>query len=182
MHYTVRTPKVFLPSVWPLPRSLATTGGISVDFSSSPYLDVSVQAVPLICLCIQHMMTRLSSCRIAPFGHPRIYRSLTAPRGFSQLVTSFFGSRCQGIPLVLFVAWPFLMRYLWFFVISLKIGCFTTIFFHPYRNCSIFTFVIWVCLTKPYLINILSRFICYLYSVFKVLWIRCLPSLRSAVP
>ena len=108
MHYTVRTPKVFLPSVWPLPRSLATTGGISVDFSSSPYLDVSVQAVPLICLCIQHMMTRLSSCRIAPFGHPRIYRSLTAPRGFSQLVTSFFGSRCQGIPLVLFVAWPFL--------------------------------------------------------------------------
>ena len=108
MHYTVRTPKVFLPSVWPLPRSLATTYGISVDFSSSPYLDVSVQAVPLICLCIQHMMTRLSSCRIAPFGNPRIYRSLTAPRGLSQLVTSFFGSRCQGIPLVLFVAWPFL--------------------------------------------------------------------------
>ena len=164
MHFTVRTPKVFLPSVWPLPRSLATTGGISVDFSSSPYLDVSVQAVPLICLCIQHMMTRLSSCRIAPFGHPRIYRSLTAPRGFSQLVTSFFGSRCQGIPLVLFVAWPFLMRYLWFFVISLKIGCFTTIFFHPYRNCSIFTFVIWVCLTKPYLINIL--FSLYLLSLF----------------
>ena len=43
----VRTPKVFLPSVWPLPRSLATTYGISVDVSSSPYLDVSVQAVPL---------------------------------------------------------------------------------------------------------------------------------------
>ena len=101
---TVLTPKIFLLSVWPPPLSLATTYGISVDFSSSPYLDVSVQAVPLICLCIQHMMTRLSSCRIAPFGHPRIYRSLTAPRGFSQLVTSFFGSRCQGIPLVLFVA------------------------------------------------------------------------------
>ena len=46
--YAVRTPKVFLPLVWPLPRSLATTYGISVDFSSSPYLDVSVQAVPLI--------------------------------------------------------------------------------------------------------------------------------------
>ena len=54
-------------------------------------------------------MTRLSSCRIAPFGHPRIYRSLTAPRGFSQLVTSFIGSRCQGIPLVLFVAWPYFL-------------------------------------------------------------------------
>ena len=46
----VRTPKVFLLLVWPLPRSLATTYGISVDFSSSPYLDVSVQAVPLIYL------------------------------------------------------------------------------------------------------------------------------------
>ena len=43
----VRTPKVLLLSVWPLPRSLATTCGISVDFFSSPYLDVSVQAVPL---------------------------------------------------------------------------------------------------------------------------------------
>ena len=46
----VQTPKVFLLSVWPLPRSLATTCGISVDFSSSPYLDVSVQAVPYIYL------------------------------------------------------------------------------------------------------------------------------------
>ena len=34
------------PSVWPPPRSLATTSGISVDVFSSPYLDVSVQAVP----------------------------------------------------------------------------------------------------------------------------------------
>ena len=42
----VRTPQVFLPAVCPLPRSLATTYGISIDVSSSPYLDVSVQAVP----------------------------------------------------------------------------------------------------------------------------------------
>ena len=28
------------------------------------------------------------------------------PRGFSQLITSFFGFRCQGIPLVLLLAWP----------------------------------------------------------------------------
>ena len=53
----VRTPKISLFLVWPLPRSLATTSGISVDFFSSPYLDVSVQAVPLIYLCIQYMMT-----------------------------------------------------------------------------------------------------------------------------
>ena len=50
----VRTPNVFLHSVWPLPRSLATTYGISVDVSSSPYLDVSVQAVPLLYLWIQY--------------------------------------------------------------------------------------------------------------------------------
>ena len=53
----VRTPRILLSLVWPLPRSLATTSGISVDFFSSPYLDVSVQAVPLIYLCIQYMMT-----------------------------------------------------------------------------------------------------------------------------
>ena len=53
----VPTPKALLLSVWPLPRSLATTYGISVDFFSSPYLDVSVQAVPLIYLSIQYMMT-----------------------------------------------------------------------------------------------------------------------------
>ena len=28
------------------------------------------------------------------------------PRGLSQLVTSFVGSWCQGIPLALFLAWP----------------------------------------------------------------------------
>ncbi len=42
----VRTPEIFLSLVCPLPRSLATTYGISFDVSSSPYLDVSVQAVP----------------------------------------------------------------------------------------------------------------------------------------
>ena len=42
--------------VWPAPRSLATTNGISVDVFSSPYLDVSVQAVPHVCLFIQHTL------------------------------------------------------------------------------------------------------------------------------
>ena len=71
-HVAVRTPKELLLSVWPLPRSLATTSGISVDFSSSPYLDVSVQAVPLVYLWIQYTMTGHNPGRIAPFGHPRI--------------------------------------------------------------------------------------------------------------
>ena len=72
LHIAVQTPKVLLLLVWPLPRSLATTSGISVDFSSSPYLDVSVQAVPLIYLLIQYMMTVHDHSRIAPFGYPRI--------------------------------------------------------------------------------------------------------------
>ena len=45
-------PRSARTSVWPLPRSLAATYGIDVSFSSSPYLDVSVQAVPLHRLCI----------------------------------------------------------------------------------------------------------------------------------
>ena len=75
----VHTPNVFLHSVWPLPRSLATTYGISVDFSSSPYLDVSVQAVPLIHLCIQCMMIKHDFNRIAPFGNLRINAYLRLP-------------------------------------------------------------------------------------------------------
>ena len=46
------TPYIFLSTVWPSPISLATTFGISVDYFSSPYLDVSVQAVPFYTLCI----------------------------------------------------------------------------------------------------------------------------------
>ena len=50
-------PKSIKNLVWPLPRSLATTSGISVDFSSSPYLDVSVQAVPPVYLFVQYTVT-----------------------------------------------------------------------------------------------------------------------------
>ena len=53
MLISVLTPQAFLSAVWPLPISLATTLGISVDFSSSPYLDVSVREVPFLNLCIQ---------------------------------------------------------------------------------------------------------------------------------
>jgi hypothetical protein len=41
------------------PRSLAATKGISVDFFSSGYLDVSVPRVRLANLCIQLTMTAL---------------------------------------------------------------------------------------------------------------------------
>ena len=83
--------------VWANPRSLATTSGISIDFFSWRYLDVSVPSVRLIHLCIQCMMTGYESRRVSPFGHLRIKACLAAPRSFSQLTTSFIASRCQGI-------------------------------------------------------------------------------------
>ena len=58
----VLTPAILRPPVWPPPRSLATTKGISVDVFSSPYLDVSVQAVPLIYLFDSVYDARPSSC------------------------------------------------------------------------------------------------------------------------
>ena len=42
------TPIVLLHSVWSLSRSLAATKKISFDYSSSAYLDVSVQRVPYV--------------------------------------------------------------------------------------------------------------------------------------
>ena len=68
----VQTPDVLLLLVWPLPRSLATTNGISVDVFSSPYLDVSVQAVPHVHLCIQCTLTEYCS---AGFPHSDIHGS-----------------------------------------------------------------------------------------------------------
>ena len=79
------TPDVFLPLVWPISRSLATTGEISVDFSSSPYLDVSVQAVPLIHLWIQCMILGYEPKWIAPFRNPRINAYLQLPVAYRSL-------------------------------------------------------------------------------------------------
>ena len=51
--------------VWPVSRSLAATKEIDVSFFSSPYLDVSVQAVPPAWLCIHHAVTG-----VFPAGFP----------------------------------------------------------------------------------------------------------------
>ena len=84
----VLTPETLLLLVWPLPRSLATTSGISFDFSSSPYLDVSVQAVPFLHLFYSMQDDWILSSRVAPFGNLRVtgyllltvaYRSLSRP-------------------------------------------------------------------------------------------------------
>lgn len=54
---------------------------------------------PLPALYIQAGVTRSPKGPggVSPFGDPRITALLSAPRGLSQIYTSFFGSRCQGI-------------------------------------------------------------------------------------
>ena len=73
------------PSVWPPPRSLATTGGISVDVFSSPYLDVSVQAVPYVTLFDSDHVAGVWLQRVSPFGYLRINGYVLLPEAFRSL-------------------------------------------------------------------------------------------------
>ena len=79
---------------WPIPRSLATTNGVSVDVLSSGYLDVSVLRVCLHGLCIQPGITLLWGF---PIRKSADQSSFAAPHGLSQRITSFIASQCQGI-------------------------------------------------------------------------------------
>ena len=71
--------------VWPLPRSLATTYGISVDVFSSPYLDVSVQAVPHVHLFDSMHVDTVLPYRVSPFGNLRITAYLQLPEAYRSL-------------------------------------------------------------------------------------------------
>ena len=92
----VRTPKGFLLSVCPLPRSLATTYGISFDVSSSPYLDVSVQAVPFLYLfdSVQDTLRWVS-----PFGNLRINGYLLLPEAYRSLSRPSSAPDAKAFPL-----------------------------------------------------------------------------------
>ena len=87
------------PSVWPLPRSLATTGGISVDVFSSPYLDVSVQAVPHVLLFYSQHVDTVLPCRVSPFGYPRIAGYLLLPVAFRSLSRPSSAPDAKAFPL-----------------------------------------------------------------------------------
>src|SRR5690606_18368342 len=71
--------------VWALPRSLATTKGISVDFFSSRYEDVSIPALTPVRLWIHRTVTGHSPRRVSPFGHPRIDACLRLPEAYRSL-------------------------------------------------------------------------------------------------
>ncbi len=90
---------ILYPSAGPI--SLATTFGVSVDFLSCRYLDVSVP-------CVRSFYT-IYSCESVPRGTGFPIRIsadqslFTAPRSFSQCITSFFASDCLGIRQMLFL-------------------------------------------------------------------------------
>ena len=92
-------PQRINPLVWPLPRSLATTSGISVDFSSSPYLDVSVQAVPYVHLFDSMHVTWILSMWVTPFGNPRINGYLLLPEAYRSLSRPSSALSAKAFPL-----------------------------------------------------------------------------------
>ena len=79
--------------VWANPLSLATTRGITIVFSSSGYLDVSVpRVVPL-------SGPRSSTGGVSPFGHLRITGRLHRPAAFRSLPrpSSSLGAKASPI-------------------------------------------------------------------------------------
>ena len=73
------------------PISLATTLGVSLDFLSLSYLDVSVRPVRLIDLSIQSIIQ--ISLWVPPFGCPRI-------NAYSQLPAAFRSVSRPSSPLI----------------------------------------------------------------------------------
>ena len=98
-HDVCPQPRRINPPVWPPPRSLATTCGISVDVFSSPYLDVSVQAVPHVHLFDSVHADTVLPCRVAPFGNLRIIAYLQLPEAYRSLSRPLSAPDAKAFPL-----------------------------------------------------------------------------------
>ena len=96
---SVRNPREYNPLVWPPPRSLATTSGISVDVFSSPYLDVSVQAVPHVHLFDSMHVSAGLLQRVSPFGNLRIKAHLQLPEAYRSLSRPSSAPDAKAFPL-----------------------------------------------------------------------------------
>ena len=93
------TPEMLPLPVWPLPRSLATTSGISVDVFSSPYLDVSVQAVPHVRLFDSTQVAGVLLQRVSPFGNLRIVAYVQLPEAYRSLSRPSSAPDAKAFPL-----------------------------------------------------------------------------------
>ena len=87
------------PPVWPPPRSLATTCGISVDVFSCPYLDVSVQGVPFVRLFDSTHDTGVLLQWVSPFGNLRINGYLLLPEAYRSLSRPSSAPDAKAFPL-----------------------------------------------------------------------------------
>ena len=91
------------------PRSLAATGGVSVDFLSSGYLDVSVPRVRflnpmysgkryLVNPILDRPKPTITKFQVGfPIRKFMDQSLFSAPHDLSQSITSFIASYCQGI-------------------------------------------------------------------------------------
>ena len=91
------------------PRSLATTSGVSIDFLSSGYLDVSVPRVRflnpmysgeryLVQPVIDYPKVTITNCQVGcPIRRSMDQSLFSAPHGLTQSITSFIASCCLGI-------------------------------------------------------------------------------------
>ena len=120
-----------LPLVWPLPRSLATTSGISFDFSSSPYLDVSVQAVPFLRLFDSTQDLWAFPTGVSPFGYLRINTHLQLPAAFRSLSRPSSAPSAKAFPLR-----SFLLDQSWFSqeLLWQPLSAFIVIFHYPFAK------------------------------------------------
>ena len=96
---SVRNPGELNPPVWPPPRSLATTSGISVDVFSCPYLDVSVQGVPFVRLFDSTHDTGVLLQWVSPFGNLRINGYLLLPEAYRSLSRPSSAPDAKAFPL-----------------------------------------------------------------------------------
>ena len=99
IHDAGPNPEEQCPSVWPPPRSLATTSGISVDVFSSSYLDVSVQTVPPAHLFDSVYSSTVLPYWVAPFGNLRINDYLRLPEAYRSLSRPSSAPDAKAFPL-----------------------------------------------------------------------------------
>ncbi len=83
--------------VWALPISLVTTEGISIDFSSCAYLDISVRRVPPYSPMYSVSGIQFKIGLVTPFGNLWIKVSWQLPRAYRTPSASFFGTFDLGI-------------------------------------------------------------------------------------
>ena len=84
-HDVVLQPRICVAThtVWALPRSLATTGGI-INLFSLP-AGTKMFQFPAFASLIQHKDDSPSDCRVVPFGNPRIKGHLHLPEAYRSL-------------------------------------------------------------------------------------------------